>query len=147
MKGLIQIINHGSLTAPGHPPIEVGYGMAIFIAFAPDDRMETIEPMVQKIIHLRIFPDEHGKTNLSIIDVQGTILAIPNFTLYGDVTHSRRPSFTSAASPTFAKSLFQAFTQALTTKYPKVAFGHFGEDMRIILDNQGPFTIMVENDE
>ena len=103
--------------------------------------------MIQKMLHLRIFPDAAGKTNLAISDVAGQLLVVPNFTLYADVTGSRRPSFEKAAKPSIAEGLFNLLKTRLTSLYPSSQFGIFGADMSILVHNQGPFTLILDSNE
>jgi D-tyrosyl-tRNA(Tyr) deacylase len=101
--------------------------------------------MVDKIKKLRIFPDENGKTNLSIDDVNGEILIISQFTLYADCRKGNRPSFTDAGSPALAEELYEYFIETCAGKFNKVAHGEFGASMQVELTNDGPFTVILEN--
>ena len=147
MKCVIQIVDQASLSIKGTSISSIKHGMVIFVGFGQGDNEKTIIKMVDKIISLRIFPDQHQKTNLSILDTKGEMLCIPNFTLYADTSKSRRPSFTSAAIPALAKDLFDHLKEQLFLKYASVRFGVFGADMSIIVHNQGPFTLILDSNE
>jgi D-tyrosyl-tRNA(Tyr) deacylase len=147
MKCVIQIVDQASLSIKGTSISSIKHGMVIFVGFGQGDNEKTIIKMVDKIISLRIFPDQHQKTNLSILDTKGEMLCIPNFTLYADTSKSRRPSFTSAAIPALAKDLFDHLKEHLLLKYASVRFGVFGADMSIIVHNQGPFTLILDSNE
>jgi D-tyrosyl-tRNA(Tyr) deacylase len=147
MKCVIQIVDQASLSIKGTSISSIKHGMVIFVGFGQGDNEKTIIKMVDKIISLRIFPDQHQKTNLSILDTKGEMLCIPNFTLYADTSKSRRPSFTAAAIPALAKDLFDHLKEKLLLKYASVRFGVFGADMSIIVHNQGPFTLILDSNE
>jgi D-tyrosyl-tRNA(Tyr) deacylase len=147
MKCVIQIVDQASLSIKGTSISSIKHGMVIFVGFGQGDNEKTIIKMVDKIISLRIFPDQHQKTNLSILDTKGEMLCIPNFTLYADTSKSRRPSFTAAAIPALAKDLFDHLKEQLLLKYASVRFGVFGADMSIIVHNQGPFTLILDSNE
>jgi D-tyrosyl-tRNA(Tyr) deacylase len=147
MKCVIQIVDQASLSIKGTSITSIKHGMVIFVGFGQGDEEKTIVKMVDKIVSLRIFPDEHQKTNLSILDTNGEMLCIPNFTLYADTSKSRRPSFTAAAIPALANDLFIQLKKQLLLRYAKVQFGVFGADMSIIVHNQGPFTLILDSNE
>jgi D-aminoacyl-tRNA deacylase len=147
MKCVIQLCEQAHLTVANQTKAEIHQGMVIFLGFSTRDHVTILHHMVEKILSLRIFPDATGKTNLSVSDTQGEILWVPNFTLYGDVKHQRRPSFTAAAKPEIAKSLFTTLHQMLQTRYPKSEFGIFGADMSVIVHNRGPFTLTLDSDD
>ena len=123
--------------------IEKGY--VILLGIGANDTKEQVEKMVDKIKKLRIFPDENGKTNLSIDDVNGEILIISQFTLYADCRKGNRPSFTDAGSPTLAEELYEYFIKICDGKFKKVAHGEFGASMKVELTNEGPFTIILDS--
>lgn len=147
MKIVIQVVSSASLSIQKLLISDIQKGIVIFVGFTHFDRPETVHRMIDKLLHLRIFPDLNQKTNLTIHDIQGEIMCIPNFTLYADVTSSRRPSFTAAAKPQEAKQLFMLTKQLLIASYPHVKFGEFGADMSVLVHNEGPFTLILDSDE
>lgn len=147
MKIVIQIVSSASLQIQNAPIADIQKGAVIFVGFSGSDRPEIIDRMIHKLLQLRIFPDANGKTNLTIHDFHGEILCVPNFTLYADVTSSRRPSFTNAANAKEAILLFNYTKQLLLASYPQVQFGEFGADMSVLVHNQGPFTLILDSDE
>ena len=126
--------------------IERGY--LLLVGFTNGDNKQTIEKMVDKILSLRVFPDNNGKTNLSLQDVDGQILSISQFTLYADVIKGRRPSFVEALRPEAASELYDYFNDYLSSLigYP-VPRGVFGADMKVFSINDGPFTLLLDSKE
>lgn len=126
--------------------IERGY--LLLVGFTNGDNKQTIEKMVDKILSLRVFPDNNGKTNLSLQDVNGQILSISQFTLYADVVKGRRPSFVDALRPEAASELYDYFNDYLSSLigYP-VPRGVFGADMKVFSINDGPFTLLLDSKE
>lgn len=147
MKIVVQIVSSASLSIQQTFSTAIQKGMVIFVGFTHHDRPEIVHRMIDKLLQLRIFPDLNGKTNLKIHDIHGEILCIPNFTLYADVSSSRRPSFTLAAKSQEANQLFMITKQLLLASYPHVKFGEFGTDMSVVVHNQGPFTLILDSDE
>ena len=147
MKLVVQIVTSASLSILHSPISNIQKGMVVFVGFTHLDRPEIVHRMIEKLLQLRIFPDANGKTNLTIHDIQGDILCIPNFTLYADVRSSRRPSFSLAAKANDANELFLLTKQLLVATYPKVQFGEFGADMSVVVHNQGPFTLILDSNE
>lgn len=147
MKLVVQIVTSASLSILHSPISNIQKGMVVFVGFTHLDRPEIVHRMIEKLLQLRIFPDANGKTNLTIHDIQGDILCIPNFTLYADVRSSRRPSFSLAAKADDANQLFLLTKQLLVATYPKVQFGEFGADMSVVVHNQGPFTLILDSNE
>ena len=122
-----------------HSSIEKG--VVALVGFQPDDNDEDLALMVKKITRIRIFDDENGALNLSISDINGGILLVPNFTLAADTSRGNRPGFSTAMSPDIAKPMFEKFVDDVSCVYPNVASGVFGADMKISLVNDGPITI------
>jgi len=147
MKIVVQIVSSATLSIQPSLTTQIQKGMVIFVGFTHLDRPEIVHRMVDKLLQLRIFPDLNGKTNLTIHDIQGEILCIPNFTLYADVRSSRRPSFTLVAKSQEANQLFMVTKQLLIASYPHVKFGEFGADMSVVVHNEGPFTLILDSDE
>lgn len=147
MRILIQIVNEASVTIEEKEVAHIKEGILIFVGFTLTDEQEIVEKMVDKLLGLRIFPDEQGKTNLNINDVAGEILSVSQFTLYADTRKGRRPSFTNALGGDKAESLYEYFNYVLKTKHDKVATGVFGADMQVGLINYGPMTILLDSEE
>ncbi|ROL58964.1 D-tyrosyl-tRNA(Tyr) deacylase [Bacteroidetes/Chlorobi group bacterium MS-B_bin-24] len=123
----------------------IGNGLLVFLAIKTDDTMEMIKWFANKIVNLRIFPDSENKMNLSVRDINGEIMVISNFTLYGDVSRGFRPNFMFSANPELAKNLYQQFVEYLRNNYPiPIVSGDFGEMMNIELVNDGPVTIIID---
>jgi len=122
----------------------IGAGFALLVGFTIGDDHEQVAWMADKISGLRLFSDANGKMNLGLADVGGAILAISQFTLYGDVRKGRRPSFIDAASPEVAEPLYQQFVQRLRDKGLEIATGEFGALMEVRLTNDGPVTLVLE---
>ena len=123
----------------------IGNGLLVFLAIKTDDTMEMIKWFANKIVNLRIFPDSENKMNISVRDINGEIMVISNFTLYGDVSRGFRPNFMFSANPELAKNLYQQFVEYLRNNYPiPIVSGDFGEMMNIELVNDGPVTIIID---
>ena len=124
---------------------EIGPGLCILVGVGKQDDDASANTLAEKIAHLRIFADDQGKMNRSIIDTGGELLVVSQFTLYGDCRKGNRPSFTDAALPADAERLYQVFTRRLRDTRLKVATGRFQAHMNIALVNDGPVTIFIEN--
>lgn len=145
MKVIIQRVSHADVTVEGKTTGEIEKGFMILFGAAKDDTDADCEKLADKISKLRIFPDENGKTNLSINDVGGDILAVSQFTLLADCHHGNRPSFIYAGDPDEANRLFELFKTKCGEKINgKVESGIFGASMQVELVNSGPFTIYLE---
>ncbi len=125
--------------------IERGY--LLLVGFTDGDNKETVDKMVDKILSLRAFPDEHGQINISLQDVNGSILSVSQFTLYANTAKGRRPSFVDALRPGEAEPLYEYFNQQLELKHGKVSTGIFGADMKVSSINDGPFTLLLDSKE
>ena len=145
MKIVLQRISRASVTVDGSIVGSIDNGYVVLLGFGEGDDKPKVGKMVDKIQKLRIFPDENGKTNLSIGDVGGGILVISQFTLYADCRKGNRPSFTDAAEPALAEELYDCFIACAQEKFDKVAHGIFGADMKVELINNGPFTVILED--
>ena len=146
MKVVIQVVDHASVSVNNQLINQIGKGYLLLVGIEPEDNDKIIEKMANKVINLRINPDENGKTNLSILNVGGEILSISQFTLCATLD-SRRPSFSSAAKPDIAKPLFDKFNKILKSYEITVKDGVFGEEMEVSLLNHGPFTIIITNND
>ena len=123
---------------------EIGFGLVILIGVSNNDGVEQASSLADKIATLRVFEDEAGRMNRSLIDVRGSALVISNFTLYGDCRKGRRPSFTDAASGPTAEASYRAFGEALAAHGVPVGYGVFGAEMRLRLTNDGPVTLLID---
>ncbi|MCE2529000.1 MAG: D-tyrosyl-tRNA(Tyr) deacylase [Acidimicrobiia bacterium] len=144
MKALIQRVDHASVSVDGELIGRIGEGLLALVGAGRADTSADAEALARKVVGLRIFPDEDGRFNLSLIDVGGAMLAVSQFTLYADVRRGRRPSFTEAARPEQAERLVDEFVEAVRAQGVEVATGRFGAMMEVDLRNNGPFTLMVE---
>lgn len=147
MRILTQNIKQGSIKVAREYIAKSDYGLAVFVGFTKGDNYELVDRMIDKLLTLRVFPDENGKTNRSIELVNGALLLIPNFTLYASVIEGRRPSFTSALAPELAKQMFDYFVKRIKEKYGNCSHGIFGADMEISLVNDGPFSLIIDSDQ
>lgn len=145
MKVVIQVVDKASVSVGGALVNAINAGYLLLVGIEPEDNEMIIKKMAEKIINLRINPDENGKTNLSILNIKGEILSISQFTLCATLD-SRRPSFSSAAKPDVAKPLFDKFNKILSSYDILVKDGVFGEEMEVSLINHGPFTIILTNE-
>jgi D-tyrosyl-tRNA(Tyr) deacylase len=145
MKAVVQRVSRANVTINGNLYNSINTGLVVFLGIAPNDNINNIVWMCNKIANLRIFNDENGKMNLSVIDIGGEILLISNFTLYADVQKGFRPGFTDAASPEIARPIYNKFIDYLKNNFPvNVKDGVFGAMMDIELVNVGPVTIDIE---
>ena len=126
---------------------KISHGFVVLVGFTHEDNEEIVDKMVKKFVSMRVFEDENGKTNLSLKDVDGEILSISQFTLYGSLKDGRRPSFTNAMEPTKASQLYDYFNKCLENEGFHVEKGIFGADMKIALVNNGPFTTILDSKE
>lgn len=145
MRVLLQRVTHASVTVEGRVVGEIGLGFLIFLGIRQDDSEIQVKTLVDKLVHLRIFGDDEGKMNRSLLDVHGEALVVSQFTLYADIRKGRRPSFTNAAPPAIAEPLFEHFKDALTSYGVRIEAGIFGADMKVELLNDGPVTICIDS--
>ena len=146
MKVLLQRSKNSQVTINGKVNGSIENGYVCLVGFTNGDTKELIDKMVKKIINLRVFEDENEKMNLSILDVNGNILSISQFTLYADVTKGNRPSFVNAMKPDEASNLYDYFNKKLN-EFVHVETGIFGSDMKVLIYNDGPVTIMLDSDK
>lgn len=147
MKLLIQIASNASVTIEDKITGQIPFGYVVFIGIENADTKETADKMIKKMLGLRIFKDENGKTNLSIDQVQGSLLLISQFTLYADCKKGNRPSFIKAGSPAFAEEMYLYIVEKCKESKIPVATGEFGAEMKVSFTNEGPFTIMLDSGE
>ncbi len=126
---------------------KISHGFVVLVGFTHDDDEQIVQKMANKMLSMRVFEDENGKTNLSLKDVNGEILSISQFTLYGSLKDGRRPSFVNAMAPDEATKLYDYFNKCLENEGYKVEKGIFGADMKISLINNGPFTTILDSKE
>ena len=146
MRMVIQRVNHATVTVDGQQIGRIGRGLLVFLGVADTDNKEMVDKYVKKLAGLRIFEDAEGKTNLSIADVGGEVLVVSQFTLYADCKKGNRPSFTKAGSPEFANELYEYFKEKCRETFGKVESGSFGADMKVDLENDGPFTVLWDSE-
>jgi D-tyrosyl-tRNA(Tyr) deacylase len=147
MRALIQRVSRASVTVDEKKVGEIGRGLLVFLGIGLEDTENTVKTLVDKIVQLRIFSDEQGKMNLSLLDVQGEILVVSQFTLHADVRHGRRPGFTKAAPPSMAIPLYELFKETCKNYALTVESGVFGAMMQVVLCNDGPVTIWIDSAE
>lgn len=147
MRVVLQRVKHASCKVDDQITGAIEQGYLLLVGITHEDTVEIVEKMVSKIINLRIFEDENGKMNLSLADVQGSILSISQFTLYADCRKGRRPGFEMAAKPVLAKPLYEKFNQLIEEADIHVETGIFGADMKIDLLNDGPVTLILDSNE
>ncbi len=146
MRLVIQRVSQAKVTVQGKEVGAIGPGLCLFLGVAKGDTEEDSTYLVQKSVELRIFEDDEGKFNRTLLDVGGEVLVVSQFTLYGDCTKGRRPSFSHAASPEEAERLYQQFVQKLRDKGPRVATGQFQAKMEVSLINSGPVTFIIDSE-
>ncbi len=149
MKLLLQRVARASVTVDDTITGKIDNGLLVFLGVAPDDTPEILTKMMQKMLKLRIFSDENGKINRSVCDVNGAVLIVSQFTLYADCRHGNRPNFIKAAPPAHAESLYNLALDFCKTvpELRDVQAGIFGADMRVSLENDGPFSVLLDSAE
>lgn len=147
MRACVQRVSRANVSVDGEVIGEIGMGLVVLIGVGQGDKESDSCYLAEKIAQLRIFPDDEGKMNRSLIDAGGHLLAISQFTLYGDVRKGRRPSFISAADPETGNQLYEKFVQAVRSLDVTVATGQFQADMKVELVNDGPVTILLDTEK
>src|SRR5579872_3368662 len=147
MRALLQRVSHARVVVDGQVVGAIGHGFLILLGIGQGDSEAQVQPLVEKIAHLRIFGDDEGKMNRSLLDIGGEALVVSQFTLYADVRKGRRPSFTNAAPPALAEPLVEHFKAALAAYDVKVEGGVFGAHMAVELLNDGPVTIWLDGEQ
>jgi D-tyrosyl-tRNA(Tyr) deacylase len=147
MRAVVQRVSRAKVTVDGRITGEIGAGLAILLGVGRNDTSAVASSMAEKCANLRIFEDDQGKMNRSLLEVKGSVLAISQFTLYGDARGQRRPSFVAAAPPELAKALYEEFCEALRKLAVNVATGIFQAMMSVELVNEGPVTILLDSDK
>lgn len=146
MRFVIQRVTHASVTVDGNTVGKIGKGFLVLIGIADSDTRETADKLIKKLLGLRIFDDENGKTNLSLADVGGELLLISQFTLYADCRKGNRPSFANAGKPDMANEMYEYIISECAQHF-HTERGIFGADMKVELLNNGPFTIILDSDQ
>lgn len=147
MKFVIQRVTHADVVVDGNEIGRIGKGFMVLIGVSKEDDKAIADKMVDKMIKLRIFEDENGKTNLSLDDVGGELLLISQFTLYANCKKGNRPSFIDAGAPEEANALYEYIIERCKERVNVVERGEFGADMKVSLLNDGPFTIVLDSSE
>lgn len=148
MRAVVQRVRQGSVSIKGRTVGEIGPGLVILLGAGHGDDEAVSERLANKIANLRIFADDEGKTNLSLLDVDGEALVISQFTLYADCRKGRRPSFVHAARPDVASPLVEHFAERLQgAGVRRVEMGEFGATMLVEIHNDGPFTVLMDSDD
>ena len=147
MKFVIQRVSEASVKVDGEVIGQIGKGFMVLIGVGQDDTKEIADKMVKKLVGLRIFEDENGKTNLSLADVDGQMLLISQFTLYANCKKGYRPSFIESGAPDMASDMYEYIIAKCKETVPVVERGIFGADMKVSLVNEGPFTIVLDSEK
>ena len=145
MRAVVQRTLTSSVTSEGVETGRAGLGLTVLLGVVQDDDEKDALYMAEKIANLRIFEDDKGKMNRSLVDIGGDMLVVSQFTLCGDARHGRRPSFTEAAPPELAESLYEKFVSAVSAMGIRTATGRFRTEMVVSLENHGPVTILVDS--
>ncbi|ARU63703.1 D-tyrosyl-tRNA(Tyr) deacylase [Tumebacillus avium] len=145
MRIVVQRVSRGKVTVEGQVTGEIGRGFVLLVGVTHDDTMADVDYLVDKVVNLRVFEDEAGKMNLSLLDIGGALLSVSQFTLYGDCRKGRRPNFMDAAKPDFANELYEAFNDKARQLGVQVETGVFGAMMDVELVNDGPVTLLLES--
>ena len=144
MKALIQRVNQACVRINGQAVGTIDQGLLVFLAVQHDDSQDCSDRLLEKILNYRVFSDQQGKMNLNVQQIQGQLLIVSQFTLAADTQKGLRPSFSSAATPTAAKQLYDYFVTQAELRYARIATGEFGADMKVELINDGPVTFLLE---
>ena len=147
MRFVIQRVTEASVTIDGEISGKIGKGYLVLIGVADTDTKEIADKMIRKMIGLRIFEDEQGKTNLSLADVDGGLLLVSQFTLYANCKRGNRPSFIEEGKPDMANEMYEYIIEKCRESVDEVQTGEFGADMKVQLLNDGPFTILLDSDQ
>lgn len=146
MRVVLQRVQHASVTVENKVIGKIESGILVLVGFEESDNEEDYEWMINKIIQLRIFPDENGVMNISLQDIQGEILVVSQFTLHASTKKGNRPSYIKSSPPQTARNQYNQFVDLIKTKYiPKIETGEFGADMKVDLRNDGPVTICIDS--
>lgn len=147
MKFVIQRVNNASVTINEKIVGKINKGFLVLIGVSNDDTKEIADKMIKKLIGMRIFEDENGKTNLALADVDGELLLVSQFTLYANCKKGNRPSFINAGAPDMANEMYEYIIEKCREMVKVVETGEFGADMKVKLENDGPFTIVLDSEQ
>lgn len=145
MRGVVQRVKHAKVTVDNKVIGQIEHGIMLLLSVEDNDDEKDLEYMTDKVVNLRIFEDDEGKMNKSLLDVNGSILVVSQFTLHGDARKGRRPSFIAAARPEKAIPLYEKFIQNMKNQGIKTETGEFGADMEVLICNDGPVTILLDS--
>lgn len=144
MIGLLQRVSRAQVDIDGKPVARIGRGLLVLVGVEPADGDNQAERLLDRVLDYRVFPDEAGRMNLSLRDIGGGLLLVPQFTLAADTTKGSRPSFSSAAPPEHGQALFEELARRAQVMHQTVATGRFGADMQVTLTNDGPVTFWLQ---
>ena len=147
MKFVIQRVSQAEVVVEEQSVGKIDQGLMVLVSICNSDTKEIADKLINKLIHLRIFEDENGKSNLSIQDIHGNLLIISQFTLYADCRKGNRPSYTNAGNPDLANELYEYIIAQCQKEFPNVQHGIFGAYMKVSLLNDGPFTIIFDSEQ
>lgn len=147
MRLVVQRVTQASVRVEEETIGQIQKGILVFVGIGQTDTPEIVDKMLNKMLALRIFEDSEGKTNLSLKQVEGEVLLVSQFTLYADCRKGNRPSFIKAGAPQMANELYEYMISKCREQVAKVETGEFGADMKVSLENDGPFTILLDSDE
>ena len=147
MKFVIQRVNNASVTIDEKIVGKINKGFLVFIGVSNEDTKEIADKMIKKLIGMRKFDDENGKTNLALADVDGELLLVSQFTLYANCKKGNRPSFINAGAPDMANEMYEYIIEKCREMVKVVETGEFGADMKVKLENDGPFTIVLDSEQ
>lgn len=145
MRFCIQVVQNASVDIDGKRTASIGPGMLVLAGVGKEDDEAVADKMIAKLLKMRIFSDENGKTNLSLSDINGELLLVSQFTLYADCRHGNRPSFTDSMGPQRAEELYNYIAEKIRPQVKKLETGVFGADMKVSLINDGPFTVILDS--
>lgn len=147
MKFVIQRVSQAEVVVEEQSVGKINQGLMVLVSICDSDTKEIADKLINKLIHLRIFEDENGKSNLSVQDIHGNLLIISQFTLYADCRKGNRPSYTHAGNPDLANELYEYIIAQCQKEFPNVQHGIFGAYMKVSLLNDGPFTIIFDSEQ
>lgn len=147
MRAVVQRVSRASVVVDDQVVGSIGHGFLVLLGIGPEDAEPQVKQLVDKLVYLRVFEDSAGKMNLSVLDIQGEVLVVSQFTLYADIRKGRRPSFTAAAPPALAEPLVARFKDSIAAHGLQVSGGIFGAHMEVSLVNDGPVTILMDSDQ
>ncbi|WP_221566182.1 D-aminoacyl-tRNA deacylase [Alkalihalobacillus sp. TS-13] len=147
MRVVVQRVSSGEVLVKDRTVGKIGQGLVLLVGVTHEDTIEDVEFLAEKIPNLRVFEDGEGKMNRSLLDIEGSMLSVSQFTLYGDCRNGRRPNFMNAAKPDIAEDLYEKFNSKVREKGIQVETGEFGAMMDVRINNDGPVTLILDTDE